>query len=204
MSVFYTMAYWMGFTPWEKAATHPAAARQIVDLFEREERERQPPYGSALDLGCGRGHWSIVLAQRGWRVTGVDLVARAVSAARARAREAGVKVRLVQRDVTTLREASVDADFRLVWDFGTMHGLTPAQRAAVGRGINALTAADASILMMAWAPGQRGPLPRGASRREIEEAYSGWKVVDEELFDASGLPKPLRKVEPRVYRLRRA
>ena len=94
--------------------------------------------------------------------------------------------------------------FRLVWDFGTVHGLTDAQRRAVGEGVSALAADDAAILLLAWAPGRRGPLPRGLSRRDVEEAFAGWKVTDEEPFDVTGLPRPLRNVDPRVYRLRRA
>lgn len=204
MSLFYTMAYWLGFTPWEAAATHPPAARQITALFESEERERGEPYGRALDLGCGRGHWSLVLAQRGWQVTGVDLVKKAVKAARTRAQMSGVEIEFIQGDVTALGDTGIGTDFQLVWDFGTVHGLTPAQRAAVGREVSALTAPDATLLMLAWAPGHRGPLPRGVSRQEIEDAFAGWNVMDEEAFDVSGLPKPLQNVDPRVYRLRRA
>jgi SAM-dependent methyltransferase len=203
MSLFYTVAYWLGFAPWERAASHPPAARHIMALFDREEQGRRPPYGRALDLGCGRGHWSVVLAQRGWQVTGVDLVPKAVNAARKRARDAGLEVEILEGDVTALREVGVGSGFRLVWDFGTMHGLTQAQRQAVGREISALAADDATVLMLAWAPGRRGPLPRGASRLEIEEAFAGWKVTDEEPFDATGLPGPLGSVDPRVYRLRR-
>lgn len=204
MSLFYRVAYWFGFAPWEHAATHPPAVRHITALFEREERGRQPPYGRALDLGCGRGYWSVTLAQRGWSVTGVDLAPKAVQAARMHARDAGVKVQIVQGDVTALQDAGVGSGFRLVWDFGTVHGLTQAQRQAVGRGVSALATEDATILMLAWAPAWRGPLPRGASREEVEEAFSGWKVTDEEPFDATGLPRPLRNVQPRIYRLRRA
>jgi SAM-dependent methyltransferase len=204
MNLFYTIAYWLGFTPWEAAANHPPAARHIRALFEREERERQPPYGHALDLGCGRGHWSIVLAQRGWQVTGIDLVPKAVRVARARARNEDVQVRFVQGDVTALRDADVGDGFRLVWDFGMFHGLTPQARAAVGREVSALAADDATILMLAWTPEQRGLLPRGVSRAGIEQAFAGWEVTDEEAFDVTGLPKRLHNVNPRVYRLRRA
>lgn len=203
MSLFYTMAYWLGFTPWEHAATHPPAARHIAALFEREERGREPPYGRALDLGCGRGHWSVTLAQRGWDVTGVDLVPRAVRAARMRASDAGVKIQVVQGDVTALRDVGVGSGFRLVWDFGTVHGLTDAQRHAVGEGINTLATDDATILMLAWGPSRRGPLPRGLSPRDIEEAFADWKITDQEPFDVTGLPRPLRNVDPRIYRLRR-
>lgn len=203
MSLFYTMAYWFGFTPWEHAATHAPAARHITALFEREERGREPPFGRALDLGCGRGHWSVTLAQRGWDVTGVDLVSKAVRAARARANDAEVKVQIVRGDVTELQDAGAGSGFRLVWDFGTVHGLTNAQRHAVGEGVSALTADDATILMLAWGPGRRGPLPRGLSRDEVEEMFADWKVTDQEPFDVTGLPGPLRNVDPRIYRLRR-
>jgi SAM-dependent methyltransferase len=203
MNLFYTLSYWLGFAPWEDAATHPPAARHIISLFEEEEQGRRAPYGRALDLGCGRGYWAVELARRGWSVTGVELVPKAVRAARARVRDARVEAEIVQGDVTALRSAGIGSDFRLVWDFGTVHGLTDEQRHAVGREVNALAADDATILMLAWAPGRRGPLPRGASPREVEEAFTGWKVTDEQPFDVTGLPKPLRNVDPRIYRLRR-
>ncbi|MCC2643940.1 MAG: Methyltransferase type 11 [Nitrospira sp.] len=41
-------------------------------MFDREERERQPPYGPALDLGCGTGMQAVELARRGWQVTAVE------------------------------------------------------------------------------------------------------------------------------------
>lgn len=91
---------------------------------------------------------------------------------------------------------------RLVWDFGSIHGLNAEQREAVGREASAVAAPGATALILAWEPGRRGPLPRGASRAEIEAAFPGWEVVDDQPFDASGLPGPLRGVEPRVYRLK--
>ncbi|HEV2061811.1 MAG TPA: class I SAM-dependent methyltransferase [Solirubrobacteraceae bacterium] len=203
MSLFYKAAYRLGVTPWERAAEHPAAADQIAALFDREQEGREAPYGEALDLGCGGGIWAVELARRGWRVTGIDIVSAAVERARQRAREAGVEVRFLEGDVTALREAGVGSEFRFVWDFGTVHGLTPQQRESVGREVTAVTAPDASIVMLAWSPGRRGPLPRGMDRADVAATYGGWKVVDEEPFDASGLPKPLRGVDPRAYRLRR-
>ena len=110
---------------------------------------------------------------------------------------------IVQGDVTDLRSDEIGSEFRLVWDFGTIHGLTQEERRAVGRGVSELTTDDATILMVAWAPGRRGPFPRGVSRREVEEAFVGWNVTDEQPFDVTGLPKPLQKVGPRVYRLNR-
>ncbi len=203
MSLFYKIAFRLGFTPWEQAATHPPAAEKISMLFDREESGRQPPYGHALDLGCGTGIWSVELASRGWQVTGIDIVPKAVRSARERARKAGVEVRFVEGDITALRAVGVGSGFRFVWDFGTVHGLTQTQREAVGREVSAVTADDATMLMMAWPPGRRGPLPRGASRGDIEAAFPGWKVITEDAFDAFGLPGPLGSVDQRFYRMRR-
>jgi SAM-dependent methyltransferase len=200
----YPWLYRLGITPWEEASSYPPAADHINALFDREQEGRTPPFGRALDLGCGRGSWSVELARRGWTVTGVDLVSRAVRAARARAREAGFDVDFVRADITRLRAAGVEPAFRLFWDFGTIHGLTQAQRRTVGREVSALAADDATILMMAWSPGRRGPLPRGAGRADLEDAFAGWAITDADPFDATGLPPRLRKVNPHIYRFRRA
>ncbi|MEJ2509605.1 MAG: hypothetical protein P8009_09045 [Gammaproteobacteria bacterium] len=89
-------------------------------------------------------------------------------------------------------------------DFGTVHGLTPGQREAVGGGLNALAAPDATALVLAFTPGRRGPLPRGMDRADIEQAYPGW-CIDEEIPQAGELPWFLRRLnaDPRWYRLSR-
>jgi hypothetical protein len=46
-------------------------------------------------------------------------------------------MRLVRGDVTALREAGVDSGFRLLVDTGTFHGLTDADREAMGREVSA-------------------------------------------------------------------
>jgi SAM-dependent methyltransferase len=102
MSVAYRLLYAIGFTPWEHIAGLPDVTKQISALFDREESGREPPYGQALDLGCGSGIWSVELARRGWQVTSVDLVPKALRRACKRARQAGVDLRLVQGDVTAL------------------------------------------------------------------------------------------------------
>jgi SAM-dependent methyltransferase len=48
-----------------------------------------------LDLGCGTGTLSVLLAERGHRLRGLDSSARMLAAARAKAVEAGVPVDLV-------------------------------------------------------------------------------------------------------------
>ena len=200
----YRMAYAVGFHPWEDAAGHPPFTEKISELFEREESGREPPYGPALDLGTGSGIWGVELAKRGWQVTGVDLVDKALGRARERVLNAGVDMRLVRGDVTALREAGVGSDFRLVLDTGTFHGLNDTEREAMGREVNVVAAPDATLLMVAW-PKRRRPLIRGVTRSEIEQAFPGWTVTD---VGASNFqaPKPIElllRPDEHWYRLRR-
>jgi methylase of polypeptide subunit release factors len=117
LSLAYRILYRVGFTPWERIAESPAA-QQIAALFAREEEGREPPHGRALDLGCGSGIWAVELAKRGWDVTGVDFVPKAIRRARERAAAAEVDVRLVEGDVTRLEEAGVGSGVSLLVDFG--------------------------------------------------------------------------------------
>jgi hypothetical protein len=57
MSLFYKVAYGLGFHPWEDLAAHPPFADQLLSLVTREEHGLKPPYGPALDLGCGSAVW---------------------------------------------------------------------------------------------------------------------------------------------------
>ena len=206
MSVAYRILYGIGVTPWEQIAGLPDVTDRISALFAREEAGREPPYGPVLDLGCGSGIWAVKLAARGWQVTGIDAVPKALRRARERTREAGVELRLVEGDVTHLRDAGVGSGFHFLLDFGLFHDeLTDEQRAAMGREVSAVAAPGATLLMLTWARGRRGPLPRGASRADIEAAYPAWKIIDEDALDLSGasLYRYVKKADPRFYRLRR-
>src|SRR5215208_5673158 len=84
----YRLAYALGFHPWEDLAEHPPFATKLLELVAREENGHAPPLGPALDLGCGSAVWGVRLAQRGWDVTGVDIVEKALRRAGERVAEA--------------------------------------------------------------------------------------------------------------------
>lgn len=182
-------AYTLGFHPWEDAVSEPAFVEKIHELFAREEERLEPPFGPALDLGTGSGIWGVELAKRGWQVTGIDFVEKALQRARERIDKAGVEMRLVQGDVTDLRGAGVDSGFRLVLDTGTFHDLERAHQEAMGREVSAVAAPDATILLLVW-PKRLRPLIRGASQNEIENAFPGWEITSVEPSYFS-LPKVL-------------
>lgn len=200
----YRLAYALGFHPWEDLAEHPPFADKLMELVAREEDAYGPPYGRALDIGTGSAVWGIRLAERGWEVTGVDIVEKALRRARERAEEAGVEMQLVQGDVTALREAGIGPGFRLLVDTGTFHGLTDAQREAMGREVSAVAAPDATVILDCFVPRRRGPLPRGASPADVKRAFPGWEIADVEVADTE--PDPIARLfrfEESFYRLRR-
>ena len=199
----YRVAYALGFHPWEDLAEHPPFADKLLELVARDENG-DGAHGPALDIGTGSGVWGVQLAGRGWSVTGVDLVEKALKRARERADEAGVDIRLVQADVTALRESEVGSGYRLLVDTGTFHGLDKDQRQAMADEVTAVAADDATLLLDCFAPRRRGPLPRGASRADVERAFSGWEISDVEVADTDpdGLAR-LMKFDERFYRLRR-
>jgi cyclopropane fatty-acyl-phospholipid synthase-like methyltransferase len=202
--VNYRLAYALGFHPWEDLAEHPPFADKLLELIAREEKEGGPPYGPALDIGTGSGVWGVRLAERGWEVTGVDIVDRALDRARGRIEEAGVEMRVIPADVTALQEAGLGSDYRLLVDTGTFHGLSDPQREAMGRGLSAIAAPDATLILDCFAPRRRGPLPRGASRAEVEERFPGWAITDVEVADTEpDAIARLFKFDERFYRLRR-
>jgi len=200
----YGLAYRIGFHPWEDLAEHPPYADKLLELIAREEDEYGPPFGSALDVGTGSAVWGVELARRGWEVTGIDFVEKALRRARERVEAAGVEMRLVHGDVTAMRGSDVGSGFRLVVDTGTFHGLTEPQREAMGQEVSAVAAPDATVVLDCFAPRRRGPLPRGAGRADVERAFPGWTITDVEIADTE--PDPIArlfKFEERFYRLRR-
>lgn len=200
---FYRVAYRVGFHPWEDLADHPPFADTLVNLIALDE-DGSGRHGKALDLGCGSAVWGVRLAQRGWEVTCVDIVDRALDRARRRAAASGVNLDIRAADVTDLGPAGLAGGFRLILDTGTFHGLTDAQRVSMGREVDLVAAPDATVLIDAFAPRRRGPLPRGCTRREVEAAFPDWRVVAEEVADTN--PDPIARVlnfDERFYRLRR-
>ncbi|WP_024796000.1 class I SAM-dependent methyltransferase [Tomitella biformata] len=183
---FFDLAYRVGFTPWERAGENFP-----VELDDYLARTGLAP-GRALDMGCGTGDHAIALAARGWRVIGVDYVARAVLRARKKARAAGLQMRFVVGDVVELCEVFEDngvgmgEPFGLVLDFGCFHGLNDPERRAYARELSCLVEPGSRLLMLAFTPGRRGQLLRGADWERMRGDFAGWELESERRMEAFG------------------
>jgi cyclopropane fatty-acyl-phospholipid synthase-like methyltransferase len=194
MSLVYRIMYGVGFTPWDTGEV-PAALRALT-----EGSDALPP-GRALDIGCGTGAQSVYLAQRGWRVTGVDVVDRALTRARARAKAAAVTVDWLQADVADLGKVGLEPGYTLLFDRGCFHGLTDEERAAYAGAVTALSDSGATLLMMAFAPNRVPVAPRGVDQLEVAARFEGWTLAAAEPDPDPGPPGPLRNVPITWYRL---
>jgi SAM-dependent methyltransferase len=147
--------------PWDDRAPNPMLCRWL---------DRHPPPGPgarALDVGSGPGDNAAELARRGWTVTGFDVSAAAVEAA---------KVRVP--DVTDWAVASLTAPpaawraaFDLVVEVYTLQVLPPAERAVAAAALAGLVAPGGTLVAIARArePDEpAGALPWPLTRAEVE------------------------------------
>lgn len=193
----YAAMYRLGLRPWERYGE--AAAASIGALLDREEVDRSHPLGRALDLGCGRGQYTPELARRGWDAVGIDVVPRAIAAAR---RRSGPGVTYVVGDVTDLPAADLGT-FDFFLDVGCFQGLGAEQRLAEGRGVTALANPGATLLMLAFGRTALRALVEGVSRAEVEAAFPGWTTLSVDPAETTGLGWPMNRTSPQWYRLRR-
>jgi ubiquinone/menaquinone biosynthesis C-methylase UbiE len=111
-----------------------------------------PPAPARIaDLGCGTGSVSVLLAEAGYDVTGLDFSAAMVSAARAKAAAAGAEARFVVGDASDPRLDAADFDVALcrhvLWAL-------PDRDAAIERWV-ALLAPDGRLVLVEgrWSTG---------------------------------------------------
>jgi SAM-dependent methyltransferase len=165
--------YRFGFVPWDG---HPLP-KSLTDLIEGSDQNAPLPASTALDLGCGTGDNSIYLAKHGWRVTGIDFIAKAVDRARAKAAAAGVDVRIEQADVTQLCQEGVGSNFALIVDNACLHGMSDEDRYDYVREVTATAAPEARLLLVEFIRGGSRGVP-GIDPDEVRERFaSGWTLL---------------------------
>ena len=135
---------------------------------------QQRPAGRALDIGCGAGTDSVYLAQRGWSVTALDFVPKALEYTTQRAAQAGVSVTPVVADIT---EWDVPAPFDLVLDHGLLHNMDPLRYPAYRERLVQAVAEQGDFVLLHWHPSHPGQAngevgPNRRSREEIKAFFA--------------------------------
>ena len=174
-NLFFRLAYRLGFKPWDSGVPPP-------ELVEVIEGARRLPPGRALDLGCGTGTTSMCMAKKGWQVTAIDFVPRAIHTARAKAAATGVSVAFLVGDVTRLHELQIEPGFDLLFDQGCFHSLPESAQPAYAREISRMARSGATYLLYAFGPqpvDRRRPFfPKGVSPDDVRARFADFELVE--------------------------
>ena len=93
---------------------------------EVEWIDSQAPHrGRLLDLGCGVGRHSLLFAEKGWQVTGIDAAEASLAYARSEAKDAALAVSFLEGDLRTI--ALPPQQDLILLAYGTIGTLSPAQ-----------------------------------------------------------------------------
>ena len=103
--------------PWEI----PEPPKDLVSFLEDYEINSK----TALDVGCGSGNYSLYLAQRGFKVTGVDFAQSALKIAEERADEMNLDVKFVHTDVLELLSSLDGKKYDFIFDYSLLHHIAP-------------------------------------------------------------------------------
>jgi len=147
--------------PWH----NPEPYDFVIDAAEANNNT-----GRALDIGCGSGMISVELAKRGFEVTAVDFIPKAIKMAKQRAVDESVEVDFVEAD---LLKWTSDEPFDLVHDSGTLHSIPDAGMPLYREQLLSWSKPGTDLVLAHW--GKKGPLdwrPIGPHRRTREKLVS--------------------------------
>ena len=100
-----------GQPPWDTGVSPP----ELLEFIDAH------PPGRAIDIGCGTGTNVLTLSRAGWQVTGVDFAPRAISLAKRKLKEAGIRGDVQVNDATTLK--GIQGPYELAFDLGCFHSI---------------------------------------------------------------------------------
>lgn len=151
-----------------------AETELIVRALELPEGAR------VLDLCCGHGRHSVRLAQRGYRVTGLDLSTYHLRLAKAAARKTGVEVEWIHGDMRELppEAGPFDAAINVFSSFGYFEDEEDDQRVldGVGRALKPGGRFFIDTINRDW-------LMRGFRAKDWEERPDGAFVLNDRRYD---------------------
>ncbi len=160
-------AWYQGTPPWEIGGAQPV----FVALADAGAI-----HGRVLDAGCGTGDNAVMLALRGFDVTGFDAAPTAIRLAEEKAAERGVDARFVVWNALDL-EAFGD-EFDTVIDSALFHVFDDERRIRYVEGLGSVVRPGGRYLMCCFSdrqPGEWGP--RRVTQEEIRAAFAdGWHI----------------------------
>lgn len=160
----------LALMPWDISQPQPA----LQALAEAEAM-----IGDVLDLGCGTGENSLMLAARGHMVWGIDASEAAIAQARQKAVDRNQAVTFIVGNALNL--SVLGEGFHTVIDSGLFHLFSDAERDVYLAGLRHVMFSDSRLFLLCFSdrePGEQGP--RRIRRSELRKCFSavnGFKVL---------------------------
>lgn len=180
-------AYWdelyrQNLAGWDMGTPTPA----FVDLLESKQYEP----GTALVLGCGKGHDAILFASRGFRVTAIDFSSLAIEHTRLLAAQSGLTLTLVQEDMFDF-SLDVAEEFDYVIEYVTFCAIDPMRRAEFASMVSSVMRPSGRFIALFFPLDERqGGPPFAVSMDEVYRLF-GRKL------ELVSVEVPRRSVTPR-------
>ena len=129
--------------------------------------------GRVLDIGCGTGEHTILLADAGYDVVGVDGAPTAVAHARSNAAAHGVDARFEVADALTL---TADQTYDTIIDSALFHIFDDTDRATYVARLHTISTVGSVVHVLALSDEGRGLGPE-VSETMIRNAFgAGWEI----------------------------
>lgn len=162
-----------GPPPWNIGEAQPEIAT-VIDGGQ----VRSP----VLDVGCGVGDVTFLLAARGYDAVGIDLSSVAIAIAAKEAQDRGLsQATFIEGDV---RELEFGEEFNTVIDCTLFHSLPVQARDGYLRGVRDAAAHGAALYMLVFTtdalpPDSPFPVPNLVTEREVREAVAKYWEIDD-------------------------
>lgn len=158
---------------------------------------------NTIDLGCGTGSYSIYLATKGFKVTGIDISSSAISIARKKANEKGADCLFHIKDIVDdLKDLDYVFDFAYDWEL--LHHLFPEKRQRYVENVYSLLNLKGKYLSVCFSEkdpsfggqGKYRTTPLGtvlyfSSKSELETLFNTYfKIIELKTIEIRGKPVP--------------
>ncbi|MFX0082719.1 MAG: class I SAM-dependent methyltransferase [Candidatus Hodarchaeota archaeon] len=181
--------------PWN----YETPPESLVDLINRGQIKPC----KTIDFGCGIGIYAIYLAVKGFDVTGIDISPSAISIAKKRANEKGIKCNFLVADIVGKLEDLKDK-FDFAYDWELLHHIFPENRKQYVENVYKLLNPKARYLSVCFSEkdpcfgGQEkyretplGTVLYFSSKEELEDLFKPrFRIIELKTIEIRGKPVP--------------
>jgi len=140
------MEYIYGNLPLEKI---PWNMDSLPELLENFADSKLVKPCKVLELGCGAGNYVISIGSKGFDTTGIDISETAISIAKNKSIERGVKCNFFQADVLG-DLAEINESFDFIYDWELLHHIFPDDRVKYISNVNKLLKSGGTYLSVCF------------------------------------------------------